>query len=404
MAATGAFDWNTFMTGWNPSGGGTDIFGNPIPMQIPGGGGAQGIAGVVGGVADLLSYRKDKKQQEGYLSAAKKDVDKYKSDFASGLYDQRVAQAQRDLAMAGVRPTDTSGIQSSAATALQAASADPRVLGGLLGNIQRNQAQQMQQQQMADVQREIASKSNLANLEQNVLAQNIGLKQNMGMMGLAEATAARNQALQNLEQLKQNKRDAFGNIIGGAADIGMTLAGMPQIGGMGGGAEAAGAAAGLGQAASAVPQGGGAVGNLLNYLGGTQGGNPLDALLKQLSNMPGAIYSKPVQYDYTGGYDLGQVGEKGMKVQKTPGEFSHKTNPIDIMKDGKKVGEMTGGEYVINPDQADAIEDAYEKIAEKKSSGKKISRQELMMLYDVIRGIFSQPQFKEEEDDEEMED
>jgi hypothetical protein len=383
--ATGAFDWNMFMTGWNPSGGGTDIFGNPIPMQIPGGGGAQGIAGVVGGVADLLSYRKDKKQQEGYLSAAKKDVDKYKSDFASGLYDQRVAQAQRDLAMAGVRPTDTSGIQSSAATALQAASADPRVLGGLLGNIQRNQAQQMQQQQMADVQREIASKSNLANLEQSVLAQNIGLKQNMGMMGLAEATAARNQALQNLEQLKQNKRDAFGNIIGGAADIGMTLAGMPQIGGMGAGAEAAGAAAGLGQAVSAVPQGGGAVGNLLNYLGGTQGGNPLETLLKQLSGMPGAVAS----------------GEKGMKVQKTPGEFSHKNNPIDIMQNGKKVGEMTGGEYVINPDQADAIEDAYEKIAEKKSSGKKISRQELMMLYDVIRGIFSQPQFKEEEEEEE---
>ena len=346
MAATGAFDWNTFMTGWNPSGGGTDIFGNPIPMQIPGGGGAQGIAGVVGGVADLLSYRKDKKQQEGYLSAAKKDVDKYKSDFASGLYDQRVAQAQRDLAMAGVRPTDTSGIQSSAATALQAASADPRVLGGLLGNIQRNQAQQMQQQQMADVQREIASKSNLANLEQNVLAQNIGLKQNMGMMGLAEATAARNQALQNLEQLKQNKRDAFGNIIGGAADIGMTLAGMPQLGAMESGSN-------------------GNVGNLLDSLG----------------RMPGA--------------------EKGMKVQKTPGKFSHKTNPIDIMQNGKKVGEMTGGEYVINPDQADAIEDAYEKIAEKKSSGKKISRQELMMLYDVIRGIFSQPQFKEEEEEEE---
>lgn len=369
MAATGAFDWNTFMTGWNPSGGGTDIFGNPIPMQIPGGGGAQGIAGVVGGIADLLSYRKDKKEQEGYLGAAKKEVEKYKSDFASGLYNQRVAQAQRDLAMAGVRPTDTSGIQSSAATALQAASADPRVLGGLLGNIQRNQAQQMQQQQMADVQREIASKSNLANLEQSVLAQNIGLKQNMGMMGLAEATAARNQALQNLEQLKQNKRDAFGNIIGGVADIGMTLAGMPQIGGMGGG--------------------GGGDATKKTVGGGVNGSKTYERLLK----IP--------EYDYTGNFGF---GEKGMKVQKTPGEFSHKTNPIDIMQNGKKVGEMTGGEYVINPDQADAIEDAYEKIAEKKSSGKKISRQELMMLYDVIRGIFSQPQFKEEEDDEEMED
>ena len=358
------------MTGWNPSGGGTDIFGNPIPMQIPGGGGAQGIAGVVGGIADLLSYRKDKKDQEDYLDAAKKDVEKYKGDFASGVYNQRVAQAQRDLAMAGVRPTDTSGIQSSAATALQAASADPRVLGGLLGNIQRNQAQQMQQQQMADVQREIASKSNLANLEQSVLAQNIGLKQNMGMMGLAEATAARNQALQNLEQLKQNKRDAFGNIIGGVADIGMTLAGLPQIGGMGGGAEAAGAAA----------QSGSSLGSGLKTLGAYRGFDPseLDPHLPQY--------------------------KRGGEVQRTPGAFSHKTNPIDIMKDGAKIGEMTGGEYIINPDQADAIEDAYEKIAEKKSSGKKISRQELMMLYDVIRGIFSQPQFKEEGDDEEMED
>lgn len=373
--ANGSFDWNMFMTGWNPSGGGKDQFGNPIPMQIPGGGGAQGIAGVVGGIADLISYGKDKKQQEGYLSAAKKDVEKYKGDFASGVYDQRVAQAQRDLAMAGVRPTDTSGIQSSAATALQAASADPRVLGGLLGNIQKNQAQQMQQQQMADVQREIASKSNLANLEQSVLAQNIGLKQNMGLMGLAEATASRNQAMQNLEQLKQNKRDAIGNIIGGVADVGMTLAGLPQIGGMGAGAEAAGAAAG------AAAQSGASSGGGFQSLGSLLGLNPSEL--------------DPYERQY----------KKGGEVQKTPGKFSHKTNPIDIMQNGKKVGEMTGGEYVINPEQADAIEDAYEKIAEKKASGKKISRQELMMLYDVIRGIFSQPQFQEEEDDEEeMED
>ena len=39
-------------------------------------------------------------------------------------------------------------------------------------------------------------------------------------------------------------------------------------------------------------------------------------------------------------------------VQKTPGAFSHSTNPIDIMKDGAKIGEMTGGEYIFNPKQA----------------------------------------------------
>jgi len=332
--ANGQFDWNTFLSGWSPTAGGTDTLGNPIPGQIPGGGAIAGGAGIVGGVLDLIGNKKRTKEQQDLLGQAKKDVAKYKSDFASGMYDMQVSQAQRDLAMAGIRPTDTSGIQSASATALQAASADPRVLGGMLGNIQRNQAQQMQQQQMADVQREIASKSNLANLEQNVLAQNIGLKQNMGMMGLAEATSARNQALQNIEALKAEKRGAWGDILGGVANIGMSLA-----------------APGLGSA-----MGGG-------------GAAPIGAQ----------------RFPF----------ESGGVVKKTPGPFSHKTNPIDIMKDGAKIGEMTGGEYIINPDQADAIEDAYEEIKEKKSAGKKISRQELMMLYDVVRGIFSQPQFKD---------
>lgn len=42
------------------------------------------------------------------------------------------------------------------------------------------------------------------------------------------------------------------------------------------------------------------------------------------------------------------TGEKGMI---TPGSFSHDKNPIDIMKGGAKIGEMTGGEAILNPDQ-----------------------------------------------------
>ena len=42
--------------------------------------------------------------------------------------------------------------------------------------------------------------------------------------------------------------------------------------------------------------------------------------------------------------------EQGAKV--TPGEFSHDSNPIDIVQDGAKIGEMTGGEYIFNPTQA----------------------------------------------------
>lgn len=35
----------------------------------------------------------------------------------------------------------------------------------------------------------------------------------------------------------------------------------------------------------------------------------------------------------------------------TDGKFSHKTNPIDIVKKGQKIGEMTGGEVILNPAQ-----------------------------------------------------
>ncbi len=49
------------------------------------------------------------------------------------------------------------------------------------------------------------------------------------------------------------------------------------------------------------------------------------------------------------------LNKKGGKIMKTPGEFSHKTNPIDIMRNGKKIAEATGGEYIFNPKQMSNI-------------------------------------------------
>ena len=46
---------------------------------------------------------------------------------------------------------------------------------------------------------------------------------------------------------------------------------------------------------------------------------------------------------------FGALGfKRGGKVKKTPGEFSHASNPIDVMQDGAKIGEMTGGEAILN--------------------------------------------------------
>lgn len=55
-------------------------------------------------------------------------------------------------------------------------------------------------------------------------------------------------------------------------------------------------------------------------------------------------------------YDNSFMYKDGGNVKKTKGEFSHETNPIDIIQDGEKVGEMTGGESILNPTQAKKIQ------------------------------------------------
>lgn len=52
--------------------------------------------------------------------------------------------------------------------------------------------------------------------------------------------------------------------------------------------------------------------------------------------------------DEFGEFDTIELKSGGMM---SPGEFSHETNPIDMMKDGAKIGEMTGGEAILNPEQ-----------------------------------------------------
>lgn len=62
--------------------------------------------------------------------------------------------------------------------------------------------------------------------------------------------------------------------------------------------------------------------------------------------------------DITSSTMLGIAGMKKAEdgaVVKSPGDFSHKKNPIDIVRNGEKIAEMTGGEYIFNPKQMAAI-------------------------------------------------
>ena len=65
---------------------------------------------------------------------------------------------------------------------------------------------------------------------------------------------------------------------------------------------------------------------------------------------------------------------------KTPGAFSHKSNPIDVIKDGKKIAEMTGGEYIFNPKQSEKL--------------KSLSAGGDSALHKFVRDLLSKRQFK----------
>jgi hypothetical protein len=57
------------------------------------------------------------------------------------------------------------------------------------------------------------------------------------------------------------------------------------------------------------------------------------------------------------------TGEKGAKIEAeeggvTPDEFDHDTNKIDLVQDGEKIGEATGGELILPPDDVEAVRSA----------------------------------------------
>ncbi len=78
------------------------------------------------------------------------------------------------------------------------------------------------------------------------------------------------------------------------------------------------------------------------------------------------------------------VGEEGgVSSSTTSGEeFSHKRNPIHMIdKDGEKVGEMTGGEYILNPKHSGDIK-------------KLVDKRDAYGLLDYLDNLLSQPRFQ----------
>ena len=308
---------------------------------IPGGGALSGLAGVAGGVADLFANKKNRERQQGFLDTANQDV----ASSRKSLEDNKltVTQAQRDLATAGIRPTDMTPLQSIQATELNALGSDPRALMGGIGASTARAQQGVLATQQADLSRELGAMGNLANLEQGYADQNTANQRGLLMGDNTRALGALSQATANIEQLRADKQAAFGDIASGALDVGMAFAGKPK-----------------------------AQGGRIKY---EQGGQMPEELLQRIM----------------------QENQGQPPVQKTEGEFNHDTNKKAIVDEetGEKEGEATGGEYILNPEQGEAIKSQYDTIAQMIDGGDEPTLEELQNLYDAVHEVFSQPQFNE---------
>jgi len=304
-----------------------------VPYQ----GAFEGGAGVIGGIADLIGSKKRIGKQQGLYDEAMRlrgQTRGKQDEFKFG-----VAQAQRDLATAGIRPTDTSYIQSGLATSLDSMN-DPRQFGNLTGLLGQTLEAERKAKE-GDLNRELGAMGNLANLEQQALSQNQAKDYSLLSQDSQEQFADATTAAQNKMQLEQDRRNAFGNIASGAVQLGTSIAtqGMAKNGGR------------------------------VKY---EEGGKMSEDVMMRIL-------------------------EEQRPVQKTEGEFNHDTNKKAIIDEetGVKEGEATGGEYILNPEQGEAIKVQYDEIARMIEEGGEPSMEELQNLYDAVHEVFSQPQFNE---------
>lgn len=199
------------------------------------------------------------------------------------------------------------------------------LLGGLSGAQRQSALRRMDIESKSFNQMQDALKT-FAGVEQRASDLQTNFDQNLAttQMDAAQLAAQSNQNV--IDQMRRDKQSA--NIQGissllGNADI--IANAFKSKGGGGGGTGAGGGFGAIG--------GGG---------GGMAGSNySADMKAKLFAGLPG--------YDANGNPI---EAEEGMV---TPGQFSHENNPIDIVQEGVKIAEMTGGEAILNPEQQEKV-------------------------------------------------
>jgi hypothetical protein len=174
----------------------------------------------------------------------------------------------------------------------------------------------------------------------NVIAQS-------GYRGLAQLGNVQRQADQSVAQIGQQQfaqeQAALGNLAGMQAQterFNAGLEGQQYMTDLGMSQQAY--QAGRQMQASAIDRG---LSAATSAMGAYANKDYLAAYKDKIPSGGGSRYTTPSSFYES----IGLSGKNGMK---TPGEFSHEKNPIDLVKNGVKIGEATGGEYIFNPTQS----------------------------------------------------
>ena len=338
--------WNNFLSGQKtiPA---VDAFSYPTTQTAAGAGGLGGFGKAATGVLALMQNKGLIGDQETLREKMFGDADSARNRVLNNAYAMSDANMQlRNL----YRPTDTSYLAGSTATGLDALSSDPRMLGGNVQNLLNALNQGTLAAQQADLKNEIAAETAYATKEQTYADKNRATEQGFDYNDYARGLAGGDTATQNIANLEQGQRDAWGNIIGGGLDVASSALFAEE-------------------------------GGKVKY---NEGGQIPEELMQQIMAENQGREEQPME-------------EEQRVVQRTEGEENHDVNEKAIVdaETGEVEGLATGGEFILNSLQAEAINSEYEAIVQKIDNGEEPTLEEYQVLFEAVHEVFSQPQFNE---------
>ena len=362
--------------------GGNRSFIQPTQEQIK----RQNIVKAGAGIADMIAGRRAQNMAEQQIEdlggQQEALVQQYRDLSAPGLMDPNtVAAATRNAAILGGVPaqSDASAEMAAAKMAMESG-VDP-------ATIQRNLAQaQMQEQQMASQQAQQAFQQGLGMAQQDAQNQFAKQQENL-MMDIDNVSSSLEAAQRESLMAQQRSQQGLSNLVGAGTTLGL------------------GALQNRKKKNTTDPNNTGntgQVGGLLNFLEGYGGstGDPANTTSSpdNVRNPNLELSEGQTTLDFLDEMDSRfrpQSQEQGGVVQKTPGEFDHDTNDMILMAptaDGLvDTGiRQTGGEFVLNPEQAEGLEDAYDAVDPRNPTF-----DQLLALYEAAR-FLEEPQFDDD--------